>query len=139
MEESHTVDELLIRIDEKVRDLLYNILKQIITKTYTESMLVVLLSRLREQGKIESPQELIEYLAENPLDFYKQILEQFKEQESANAFIKTLFDGISRTIGITPLGKEIVEALQKGDQQRFQEKLLEIIYAIRTKALKTMY
>ncbi len=136
---THDIDELSVRIDEKVRDILYNIIKQIVTKTYTESMLVVLLSRLRAQGKIEKPQEIVEYMAREPLDFYKQIIEQFKEPESANAFLKTLFDEISRAIGLHPMGKEMVEALQKGDENKFREKILEITYMIRTKTLRTMY
>ena len=133
------VEELSIRIDEKVRDRLYNIIKQIIAKTYTESMLVVLLSGLRAQGKIEKPQELVEYMIKNPVEFYKQVREQFKDSESADAFLRTLFDEISRIIGIPPLGKELIETLKKGDEKRVREKLLEIIYIIRMKAIRTMY
>ena len=135
----HDIEELSIRIDEKVRDKLYNIIKQIIAKTYTESMLVVLLSRLRVQGKIEKPQELVEYMIKEPIEFYNQVKEQFKGSESADAFLKTLFDEISRTIGIPPLGKEIVEALKEDNEEKVREKLLEITYIIRTKTLRTMY
>ena len=133
------IEELSIRIDEKIRDKLYNIIKQIIAKTYTESMLVVLLSGLRAQGKIEKPQELVEYMIKEPIEFYRQVKEQFKGSESVDAFLKTLFDEISRIIGIPPLGKEIVEALKEGNEEKVREKLLEIIYIIRTKALRTMY
>ncbi len=133
------IDGLSIRIDEKVRDRLYDIIEHIIAKTYTESMLVVLLSKLRSQGKIERPQELVEYMIKEPLEFYNQVKEQFKGSESAEAFLKTLFDGISRTIGIPPLGKEIVEALKEGNEEKVREKLLEIIYTIRTRTLRTMY
>ncbi len=135
----HSIDDLSIRIDEKVKEKLYNIIRQTITKTYTESMLVVLLSGLRAQGKIEKPQELVEYMIKEPLEFYRQVREQFRGSESADAFLKTLFDEISRTIGLPPLGKEIVEALKEGNEEKVREKLLEIIYVIRTKTLRTMY
>ena len=137
--EPHDIEELNIRVDEEVKNTLYNIIKQVVSRMYTESMLVVLISRLRSQGKINSPPEIVEYMIREPADFYKQILEQFREQASADAFIKTLFNEISRAT-TTPLRvDEIIETLHRGDEKKFQEKILEIIHNIRTRTLKPMY
>lgn len=132
-------DELALRVERRTSDLLYELIRAIIKESYGEPLLALITSKLLAEKKIREPKELIEYMIKNPEEFYDNILLHFKDAESANAFLKTVFDELSRRLRMSPMGSEIVKYLYSRDYDGFREKLLEILYYIKTRATRPMF
>ena len=132
-------DELILRIERSASSTLYELIRAIIKEAYGESLLALLLSKLIAENKIREPKELVEYMIKNPEEFHKTILTYFKDIESANTFLKTIFDELSRRLRITPMGSEISKYLYNQDYEAFREKLLELLYYIKTRTTRSMF
>ncbi len=132
-------DELTLRVERSASDVLYELIRAIIKESYGEPLLALIISRLLAENKIREPKELIEYMIRNPEEFYDNILLHFKDIDSANAFLKTIFDELSRRLRVSPMGSEIVKHLHDRDYSAFREKLLEILYYIKTRTTRPMF